>query len=545
MKYKKLFFAVVFLNVSLISFAQQEAGKEANVKNWENFGDSIDNAYFFVLNKIISIQGFFIDEAKKIGAVILLIALLTAALNYILTGQGLKENLIKILKATLFFFIVVFAYPRIIGWITSYAYYLAYNNIGKSVEKYYEGKLYKMDKAILEHTGTRTDVYKTTNYEQTGGTVGAVAVGVTSMNSAGALGGYYAGSAIGSSLDEKYKTSVSSDTFRTLKTLTGEFFQSTPELKKIFSKATKVDGVAVKGYSLDYTSFAPAAVVELLLVTADNAFSAADNVKKNRTGFPTDLGLIVKGLLCGFFLIFTGIFALVEYLVCMLEFMLVASVAVILLPMAIWDGSKFLTEGLIKAIVGFFFKLFISTLAVFLLLYGYVSMFHVIGTQKFAGSVDQLGFIFFTCILFFIICKSAPGIAQAIVTGSPSLNAAGAIGAVAGAAGAVAATASYAKSAGSKLASAGGALTGGGVKAGMALSQANAAGEASKAQGGSKADAFMSSLGSQASEGVSRSLARSIYGSKSGDMTLGELKGSKKMDGAIQGVRHANRSKSS
>ncbi|GAB6391799.1 MAG: hypothetical protein MdMp014T_1172 [Treponematales bacterium] len=47
----------------------------------------------------------------------------------------------------------------------------------------------------------------------------------------------------------------------------------------------------------------------------------------------------------------------------------------------------------------------------------------------------------FTCLLFFYLCKSAPGLAQSLLTGTPSLSAAGAVGAVAGAAGAVAGTA--------------------------------------------------------------------------------------------------------
>ena len=56
----------------------------------------------------------------------MLISILAAALNYALTGQGLKENIIKITKALIFFFIVIFAYPQIISFITHWTFNMAH-----------------------------------------------------------------------------------------------------------------------------------------------------------------------------------------------------------------------------------------------------------------------------------------------------------------------------------------------------------------------------------------------------------------------------------
>jgi len=136
-------------------------------ENFVKFGDSINNAFYFVLNKIISIQGFFLDQAYAVGRIVLLIALLSAALNYALTGSGLKENLIKILKATLFFLIITAAYPRIIGWITNYTYDLAYGSVGGSVKKYFDGKIDTMSIVVIEHNPSEDktlsrDVFKAT-----------------------------------------------------------------------------------------------------------------------------------------------------------------------------------------------------------------------------------------------------------------------------------------------------------------------------------------------------------------------------------------------
>jgi len=104
---------------------------------WSGLGDTVNNAFFFVVDKIIELQGFFRGQALSIGKVVLLIAILSAALNYALTGTGLKENAVKILKATVFFLIVIFAYPKIIGFISSWTFDLARGSVYQSVYSYF------------------------------------------------------------------------------------------------------------------------------------------------------------------------------------------------------------------------------------------------------------------------------------------------------------------------------------------------------------------------------------------------------------------------
>jgi len=396
------------------------------LKNWENFGGSINSAFYFVLNKIIYLQNFFIEEAYGICRIVLLIALLSAGLNYALTGTGLKENLIKIMKATVFFLIVIAAYPRIIGWITSYSYNLAYQSVGGSVKKYFDGKIETLNIVVSESSSGKT------NYHP----------------------------------------------------LTQQLYRETPNLSRLFSNMTRSYAVTVNKTKLSYTTVAPAAAINVMLLVAYDAFEFADGKKAVKAFGRTvanvpDFSRILKGLVCGFFLILTGVFALLEYLVCVLEFMLVASVGVILFPLSIWEGSKFLSEKFIGAIVGFFLKLLFCNIAIFLLLYGFISMFHSLEAQRFSGSPDQFAFIIFTCLLFFYICKSAPGIAQSLLTGTPSLSASGAISAVGGAVAAAATTAGIAQKAVGSAAKVGGAVVGGAARtvggAVGSIAEANAA----------------------------------------------------------------------
>jgi len=490
MKIFVLFLIILFF-IPFIVHAKDNA--EDSIGNWKNLENSVNNAFFFVVDKIISIQAFFITEAYAVGRLVLFIALLSAGLNYVLTGTGFKENMIKIMKASVFFLIVIAAYPKIIGWITNYTYNLAYNSLGSSVEQYYNKKMVTMNKDVIIYSGSKV-----------------------LSDGTGAFGD-----------NGTYTT----NTYNTIKTLTAEFEMSTPELQEIFSNIKQNRSVKVNKTTLSYTSFAPAAVVQLLLVTANSAFSFADEAKKNALGI-SEFSVVIKGLICGFFLIFTGVFALIEYLICLIEFMLIASVGIILFPTSIWDGSKFLSEKFIGALVGFFMKLLFCNIAIFLLLYGYVSMFHIIGTQKFGGSIDQIAFIIFSCLLFFFICKSAPALAQSLLTGTPSLNAAGAIGAAAGAISAVATTAGIAQRAGGAVANAAGAVAGGGARAvGGAvgsITEANAAKTAAMsdvaAAGGSSrqikqagnfafASSMLSDVGDSFKSGA-LGLARSISGGK-------------------------------
>ncbi|MDR2717000.1 MAG: hypothetical protein LBB89_02900 [Treponema sp.] len=452
---------------------------------WNSFGDTINNAFYFVVDKIIDLQNFFIGQAKTIGSVVLLIAILTAALNYALTGTGLKENIIKIGKATLFFLIVIFAYPRIISFITSWTFDMAAQSIYPSVKSYFNN----VTETITTDMTTQIDISSPDN-----------------------RGG--------------------NNTFTFTRQLVSEI---TKDRNHLFNNISETRNTP----QMSYTTVAPAAVIQVILFIAGECIAFAD--KKENIIFP-EFSRILKGLLCAFFLMFTGVFALLEYIVCFLEFMLVASVGVILFPMSIWEGSKFLSEKFIGAIIGFFMKLLFCNIAIFLMLYGFISLFYILSGDgnTFTGNADQMIFIIFTCLLFFFICKSAPGIAQSLLSGTPSLSASGAIAAVGGAVAAAGAVASMPGNMRNAAKSAAGSVVGGVTKAGGVLAEANSAAKAAGLDGGSRmnqAGAFMSSLGKNASQ----NLVRSIYGGQSGGQSLGEIKESRQQTGAQTGLKHMDK----
>ena len=420
------------------------------LENWKNLGSAIDDSFFFVLDKIIRLESFFIKVAWNVAGAVLLIALLTAALKYLLTKEGFKESLITTMKAFVFFWIIVTAYPRVVGWIVNYAYDLAYGSVGGSVKSHFDAKLKTINKIV-------------------------------------------------SSIDQEGTTYHS---------LPMQFYyrQKDLEIQQLFSQMTDSKDAVIDGKkAFSFSAVVPSIALQVMMVLAFESFEFADKASTENANvlkFP-NFKNIATGLICGFFIMLTGIFALLEYLMCLLEFMFVTSIGVILLPLSIWEGSKFAAEGFIKAIIGFFFKLLLCTMAIFLLLYGFISMFHMLEGQGFSGSADQIAFILFSCLLFFYICKSAPGIAQSLITGSPSLSATGAISAATGAVAAAAAV--------------GGALQK--PAAAVATTGAKAKGAFSTVlkEGGTVGDAFKSAAGSVGKD-IGGGLLNKSLGLKSGEM---------------------------
>jgi type IV secretion system protein VirB6 len=224
-------------------------------------------------------------------------------------------------------------------------------------------------------------------------------------------------------------------------------------------------------------------VLNTIRLVAGECLNFGDKATK---GLGQNIGKVVKGFICAAFVVVVGCFALLEYLIAYVEFLFVSSVGVILFPLTLYEGSKPFAEGYIKAMVGFFVKLLFCTICIFLMLYGYLSLANRFSANNFTGTIEEIIQIVFSSLLFFYICKSAPALAQSLLSGNPSLNAAGAIGVVTGAVGGAMAAGRIASNAGQNTL---GAAAKGGIGAISTVAQARgafgSASDAVKSQGGS------------------------------------------------------------
>jgi len=418
--------------------------------------ETLNTAFFFVTDLIISTQGFFIAQAWHIGSFVLVISLSTAAINYAVTGQGLKENIIKIAKAVVFFVVIIGVYPRIIGGITEQAFVWAHASVYVHIAPHLQAAREEAVEAALAAPPAARSTF------------------------------------IGRLLrSEGFNPDDDPDPMR---------FFSTMIQRRETGEIT-------------YTVVAPAAAMGVVMLVAGQALDFA------RTGGATNFFAIFVGAIVAFAVMFVGSFAVIEYLMAFLEFMLVAGVGVILFPLSLWEGSKFLAEKLIGAIIGFFIKLLFCNITMFLMLFGYTALLRGFVNQPFSGQPDEILIILFVSLLFFYLCRSAPALAQSLLTGTPSLSAAGAIGTAAAALKAGVATAKMAGSGGKALAQGGAkaAFAGGGMAA-----QAAGAARGAMMLGGGIKGAALAAAGSVAASGKQAllagggNLARSLLSSGGG-----------------------------
>ena len=328
--------------------------------------ETLNAAFFFVTDKIISLQAFFIGQALAIGQLVLLISILAAALNYALTGQGLKENIIKITKALVFFFIVIFAYPQIISFITHWTF-----------DRAHASTFGRIESSVLDQRTMMAD----------------------SVVDAQGQGHWTFSQEMMYQLDRDGHNSM-------------DFFGGDLLRTRRFANIT-------------YTVVAPAAAMGAVLQVAAECFRWAGDHRG--ADIPYRLGRTILGSFLALIVIFIGVFAILEYLMAYLEFLLVSSVGVILFPLSIWEGSRFLSEKFIGAIIGFFIKLLFCNITLFLMLWGFTSLANSYTTHPFTGTAPEIVVVIFICLMFFYICKSAPGIAQGLLSGVPSLSATGAM----------------------------------------------------------------------------------------------------------------------
>jgi hypothetical protein len=421
--------------------------------------EGLNNAFFNVLEKLIDLQPHFIAWAWNIARVVMLIALGFICVKHAISGQGLKEGLVKLGMSFTLFAIIINSYPRIIQKGNEMMYDMASSST-------YDGGLASY---FITQKQKIITTAETTTWQ-----------------------GHYATTIMKS---EKVPDGEPRNYFNEL----------------FVTRTHEIGGNEESKYA--YTTLAPKAALEIILLVAGEAL----RLPERTSGIAEKLGAFFTGMIVGLAVMITGVFGICEYLICMLEFMLVTSVGVILLPFMLWDSSKFLTEKLIGAIVGFFVKLLFCNICIFLMLYGFMMLAVNYTETAFTGTANEILQTLFTCVLFFLICKSGPNLAQSLLTGSPSLNSGAAFAAVGGAVAGAAGAMGLAGKAGSVLA-------GGAAKTGFAAvgaaTQAGAAAKAVGELGGSakdKAGAMLSSLAGSAGEAMKSggsNLAHSLLGGK-------------------------------
>lgn len=183
-------------------------------------------------------------------------------------------------------------------------------------------------------------------------------------------------------------------------------------------------------------------------------------VKKNSKFQIKRIGNYIMAGVCCLCIILAVAFALIQYVMCILEFTIVQGIGAFFIPFYLFDGTKDIPKKLLPVFTGFAIKILVMVICLMFV----INMYLTFAADQISPTSGNMGWpafgeCIFICLLSFILTSNAPKIAMTLLTGQPQLSmgefmqAAGTLGGIAMGAKNVASTAvSPAKAAAQKKA---------------------------------------------------------------------------------------------
>jgi len=133
------------------------------------------------------------------------------------------------------------------------------------------------------------------------------------------------------------------------------------------------------------------------------------------------VGALLKFLLYRILLVIAVMIVMIEYILCLIEFLIVAAVSAILIPLYFIDATKSFAANILKTIFSFFVKIMVTTMMVFFVIGLYINMGVRMPSLDLSSTVAILYYAF-TCLLGVLLVKKSGSIASAVISGNPSLG---------------------------------------------------------------------------------------------------------------------------
>ncbi len=133
------------------------------------------------------------------------------------------------------------------------------------------------------------------------------------------------------------------------------------------------------------------------------------------------IGTFLKFVLYKIVLVLSVMIVMIEYILTIIEFMIVASVSALLIPFYFIDATKNFASNILKMIFTFFVKIIVSTMMTFFVMGLYIRM----GTRMPSldlNSTTAILYYVFNCMIGVILAKSSGKLASAVISGNPSLG---------------------------------------------------------------------------------------------------------------------------
>ena len=113
---------------------------------------------------------------------------------------------------------------------------------------------------------------------------------------------------------------------------------------------------------------------------------------------------------------------LIQYVMCIIEFVICITFGIVLIPCLLFDGLKDMAMKLIPSLLSQTVKLAMITICMFFCCYTYLDITKTIIADKSAFNIWMACYVVFTILLTFALCSNAPKLATALLTGQPQMS---------------------------------------------------------------------------------------------------------------------------
>ena len=131
---------------------------------------------------------------------------------------------------------------------------------------------------------------------------------------------------------------------------------------------------------------------------------------------------IIELLFCQFVLIFAIGFAMIQYVMTIIEFVIVTAIAAIFLPLMLFDGTKDIPKKFIPLMISHMMKITCMIICMYFVMYLLTEHTMNVITESWGVNLFAVAEIFFVAALCYVLTQNGPKVAQAIMTGQPQLS---------------------------------------------------------------------------------------------------------------------------
>lgn len=131
---------------------------------------------------------------------------------------------------------------------------------------------------------------------------------------------------------------------------------------------------------------------------------------------------MIELIFCQLVLIISIAFCMIQYIMTIIEFVIVTSIAAIFLPLMLFDGTKDIPKKFIPLMISHMMKITCMIVCMYFVMYLLTEHTMNVITESWGVNLFAVAEIFFVAAICYVLTQNGPKVAQAIMTGQPQLS---------------------------------------------------------------------------------------------------------------------------